>query len=166
MQQSCAGDVINSAFYNNSAGSGGAHWVNVASSLTIYGNNYTANNATFGAAGLFVQNVTKSTFANNTFNSNVGEKGAALFQGTSNQTTIANSTFYNNTATDFGGAVFRSQTIGSITGNAFSNNKAGEFGGAIYDVNVTGKSLFKGQTPVIWGWSFVWTSIMCAANMC
>lgn len=139
LQQSCPGDILSSAFYNNSAESGGAHWINVASNLTVYNNNYTANNATFGAAGMFVQNVTRSSFINNTFNSNVGEKGAALFQGTCNQTTVANSTFFNNSATNFGGAVFRSLTTGVLSGNAFSDNSAGRFGGALYDVNVTGE---------------------------
>ncbi len=138
LQDKCAGDILNSNFTSNIAEqAGGAHYVNVAPTLTVYGNTYTYNNATTGSAGIFAQSVVLSTFANNHFGSNVGEKGAALFQGSCNATTITNSTFYNNSATTFGGAVFRSLTTGSLADNAFSSNYAGRFGG---DVNVTGQS--------------------------
>ena len=142
LQESCSGDIIDSNFTSNIASqAGGAHWVDVAPTLTIYGNTYTYNNATTGSAGIFAQAVVNSTFANLHFGDNVGEKGAALFQGNCNSTTISNSTFYNNSATTFGGAVFRSLTTGSLTTSYFSTNYAGRFGGAIYDVNVTGKHM-------------------------
>ncbi len=139
-QGSCPGDIINSNFTSNVANqAGGAHWINVAQTLTVYGNTYTYNNATTGSAGIFAQGVVNSTFANLHFGNNVGEKGGAMFQGNCNSTAITNSTFYNNSATTFGGAVFRSLTTGGLTNSYFSSNSAGRFGGAVYDVNVTGR---------------------------
>ena len=107
-QGDCPGDILNSNFTNNIAQqAGGAHWINVAPTLTVYGNSYIANNASTGSAGIFAQAVVSSTFSQLRFGNNVGEKGAALFQGSCNATMISNCTFYNNKATTFGGAVFR-----------------------------------------------------------
>lgn len=109
MQGNCPGTVIGSNFTNNIARqAGGAHWVNLAPTLTIHDNSYIANNATTGSAGIFVQSVNASSFSQLRFGNNVGEKGAAMFLGSCNASTITNNTFYNNSATAFGGAVFRS----------------------------------------------------------
>ena len=141
LQDRCSGSLLNSTYERNIAkDAGGAHWVNVAATLTVYGNTYLNNNATTGSAGIFAQSVQDSSFTANQFRNNVGEKGGALFQGSCNDTIISNSTFFNNSATTFGGAVFRSLTRGLITQNNFSSNYAGQFGGAIYDVNVTGRA--------------------------
>ena len=108
LQGACPGDILNSNFTNNIAQQdGGAHWINVAPTLTVYGNSYISNNSSTGSAGISAQAVVASTFSQLRFGNNVGQKGTALFQGNCNSTAITNSTFYNNTATTFGGAVFR-----------------------------------------------------------
>jgi len=122
--------ITSSTLANNSAGFGGALFIDSSGTTTLTNDTFASNAATDGDGGAIDDEDGASvTMTGDTFTGNSSNEGGALyFDGDSAQ--LTNTTFDGNTSY-FGGAIDLETSGASFTNDTIANNGAGDGGGIL-----------------------------------
>ncbi len=127
--------VIGCAFADNTAGDGGAVYIDCNTTAEFTECTFTGNTAANGGAVFNEFFAVEATFSSCVFDDNSATNGGAIFNG--REMTLINCAFTANSASSRGGAFYNGYLVGGVspefTGCTFSYNTAGDSGGAVYN---------------------------------
>jgi predicted outer membrane repeat protein len=132
------GGIAASTFWGNTAGAGGALWVDEAYPENITNVVISGNSASGDGGGIYGSvSLDNTTVSGN----HAGGQGGGLYDGLQSPSSVSGSHIEGNTAADGAGIYNDIGVDFGLTASTVSGNHAAADGGGIYDANETGDSL-------------------------